>query len=535
MVHEVTSQVELTMQFFAEPSRTLVEKINSRDNYVDTLKSLILEKTYVLLQSDRSLEKKEVQVLRSTNTMASNLERIADFSVNMLRQADHLTEFTYLHRYDYQAFFEVVMSGLEKIESALNKLDIRLAFQICHCEFKLDELYGDHFNKILTDLRSGGDTGNLVTCLMILHYLERMGDSLLNIGEAILFAIVGERLKIHQYRALTETLSASGQETPISEVEFESIWGTRSGCRIGLVGERNDQDDSARPVIFKHGDLKKLTKEKENIERWESLVPGLPPKVCGFVSGEDGDGSVLLEYLNGCTFQEVVLNSSEDMIRDSLFMIEETVSRVWRATLVKEPVSAEFIRQMRDRMDAVYRLHPQFVTKTGAIGSLKVRSFGELLQEADKVERGLEAPFSVFIHGDFNINNIIYEAGEERIHYIDLHRSGRKDYVQDVSVFLVSLFRLPVFERPIRGRLNYAIMDFFEFAKKFALTENDPTFEARLALGLSRSFFTSTRFELNRKFAKKMYMLSVYILEKLCEHQGRTWAEFELPGETLVY
>ena len=109
------------------------------------------------------------------------------------------------------------------------------------------------------------------------------------------------------------------------------------------------------------------------------------------------------------------------------------------------------------------------------------------------------------------------------------------DYVQDVSVFLISVFRLPVFDHRTRRRLNWSIMDFFEFARKFSVENRDETFEARLALGLGRSFFTSTRFELNRKFARKMYMRSVYLLERLTEHQGRPWSEFVLPGEVLIY
>jgi hypothetical protein len=78
-------------------------------------------------------------------------------------------------------------------------------------------------------------------------------------------------------------------------------------------------------------------------------------------------------------------------------------------------------------------------------------------------------------------------------------------------------------------------MDFFEFSKQFAEEFDDATFEARLAFGLARSFFSSTRFELNRKFARKMHLLSVYLFQKLRAHQGQPWEDFELPGETLIY
>jgi phosphate uptake regulator len=533
MVNEVTTQVDYTLQFFTEPTRNLVEKITARDNYVDNLKSVILEKTYSVLGSEQIHDKSKIILLRSLSTIATNLERIADFSVNMLRQAEHLTDVSFTKNFEMQPFFEEVLAGLERIEPALRRRDISMAFRICQCEFNLDELYGSNFKIILENLSSDGNTGNLVTTLMILHYLERMGDSLLNIGEAVIFVLVGENLKIEQYRGLKDSLDASGLETPISEVEFQSIWGTRSGCRIGLVGDRVQTD--ARPVLFKHGEFKKLVKERENIRQWEDLHPGLPPQVCGFVEGDDGDGSILLEYIPGSNFQDLMLSGDETAMREAQKTIKETVSDAWRRTMKRESVHADFIRQLRDRMEAVYRIHPQFQGVPAQIGGLKIPSFGELLNGLKSVEDQLAAPFSVFIHGDFNINNIIFNAGTGKIHFIDLHRSAQTDYIQDVSVFLISIFRLPVFERQLRGRLNWSIMDFFEFSKQFAEEFDDATFEARLAFGLARSFFSSTRFELNRKFARKMHLLSVYLFQKLRAHQGQPWEDFELPGETLIY
>ena len=149
---------------------------------------------------------------------------------------------------------------------ATNGRRVDLAYRICECEFNLDQLYGRRFGEIRTRLAQGEQTHDLVTTLFILHYLERMGDSLLNIGEAVLFSIVGERMKIHQYQALTDSLSAGGLGGSIRRVKFESIWGTRSGCRIGTVSDRGEGDsEPIRPVVFKQGSLAKLfCREREH-------------------------------------------------------------------------------------------------------------------------------------------------------------------------------------------------------------------------------------------------------------------------------
>jgi hypothetical protein len=109
------------------------------------------------------------------------------------------------------------------------------------------------------------------------------------------------------------------------------------------------------------------------------------------------------------------------------------------------------------------------------------------------------------------------------------------DYVQDGSVFLVSNFRMPVFEEKLRDRLNGVIEMFFEFLKNFAREQEDRTFDVRMALGLARSFYTSTRFEMNSDFAKEMYLRAVFLLEKVVNHHTHPWEAFKLPSHVLYY
>lgn len=532
LVLEVHKQIEETLNFIASPSQRLLEHINGRDDYIDNMKSLIEERSFSFLTGTPS-DRRTSNLLRSINTIASNLERIGDFAVNVVNQMQFLTDPGFLARYDYQTFFEEVFSGLETITDAITRQDLALAFRICQCEFHLDGLYKANLDQVLADLKQGQETGNLVTTLFIFRYLERMGDSLLNIGEALIFAIIGEKLKIHQYEALRDTLAASGLEAPMSEVEFASIWGTRSGCRIGTVQEQAD-DGRAQRVIFKEGNLHKIQREKANIERWQELMPGLPPRVFGFQAAES-NASLLLEYLGGCTFQEVVLNSEKEILENALFLIVETTNAIWRATRKDQGVNADFVNQLRVRIDDVYRVHPRFERAAMGIGNLQVQSLGGLITAAAEIGAELTAPFSVFIHGDFNVNNIIYHHTEQRVHFIDLYRSNDSDYVQDVSVFLVSNFRLPVARSHLRDRISYVVLEFLRFARAFARESGDACFEARLALGLVRSFFTSTRFELNTDFARAMYLRSVYLMEKLLDHRGRPWPEFKLPESVLVY
>lgn len=543
MVLEVVKQVENTRRVLQNNDRKLIESIEGRDDYIDNLKSVIEDKCYSLIHRQGALNKRKVDLLRATNTVSSNLERIADFAVNIVNQLEYLSDPEFIKRYDFDKFFNEALQALELVYKAISQLDMSLAFKICRAEMTLDLLYKVQFDRILVELRSGRETENLITSHLILRYVERMGDSLMNIGEAIIFAAVGEKFKIRQYEALKETLAVSGFAAPISDVEFQSIWGTRSGCRISKVAEPSkgqsdckDEDAKKRSagVLFKEGNRKKLLQEKRNIERWEALMPGLPPNVLAHQE-EDTQASLLIEFLGGCTLQDVVLNATFDVVENAVFMVEQTMLSVWESTQARGQLAAGFLSQLLSRLDDVYRLHPGLEVPAKQLDGLEIPALPTLIERCRPVEDQLASPYTVFIHGDFNINNVVYDHEAQKVHFIDLHRSRQADPLQDISVYLVSNFRLPIFEPELRARLNWCARRMLAFARSFAQHNDDPCFDARLSLGLARSFITSTRFELNPRFSRQMYNRGVYLLERLLNHMGRPWQEFVLKPEVITY
>jgi len=190
--------------------------------------------------------------------------------------------------------------------------------------------------------------------------------------------------------------------------------------------------------------------------------------------------------------------------------------------------------QLGSRMDAVLHIHPGFIRAEKAVCGAVAASTTALVARCSAIEHELAAPFSVLIHGDFNVNNLVYNHQDQRLHYLDVHRSRQQDYVQDASVFLVSNFRMPVFEPQLRQRIHWLMDEFLSFTRTFAQQTGDDTFEARMALALARSLFTSTRFELNPAFSRGMCQRAHYLMERVAEHQGRPWQSFRLPDCALL-
>ena len=536
MVLEVIKQVEDTLKALDAPEQTLIESIRTRDDYIDNLKSVIDNRCFSTIHRLGSSDMRMVNLMRAVSTVTASLEHIGDFAEHIVDQLQYLQNIEVLKRYGYRKFFREILGGLGMIHKAVSEQDMSLAFKICRTELALDSLYKVQLDRILGELRSGKETQNLITSLFILRYLERMGDALLNVGEAVIFASVGEKFKISQYESLKDTLVRSGMEVPITDVEFKSIWGTRSGCRIGKVSHSNGREDESAScnVLFKEGSRKKLIQEKNNIERWEKILPGLPPRV--LAHQEEGEqASLLLEFLGGSTMQDIVLGGEAPLAVGALLQLEDTLGRIWEKTRVQGPTAPGFLRQLRSRLEDVFRLHPDFKGEQKRIGDHAILPLKELLKQVERVEVEVDCPYSVFIHGDFNMNNIVYDPDRDQVHFVDLHRSRQGDPAVDIAVFLVSNFRLPVFDSLLRGRLNQVILHMLGFARTFSGGQEDACFEARLALGLARNFITSTRFELDYRFARTMYLRGVYLLERLTAHPSRSIQDFRLPEAVLLY
>ena len=331
IVSEVTAQVELTRRFYDQPSRELMEKISSRDDYVDNLKSVIEEQSFDRLMDPMGIERVKVVELRALTTITANLERIADFAVNLVGQMGHLVHLESSRLMDFAPFFDEVLVGLDNIVAALDQRNSHKAFRICQCEFNLDKLHAQTFAKVLQELEHNEHRGDLVTMVFISHYLERMGDCLLNIGEALIFVLVGEKMKIRQYQALERHPGRLGP----------GGLGGPGGVRVHLGHQgRLPHRGGARPApgIVQPGFVQAGCGQKAGQGKkrtWscgKSWPPACPPRCGPFRRARTAKGSILLEYLPGCTMQDLIINGDDEGLVLSEHLLEATLGKVWWAT-----------------------------------------------------------------------------------------------------------------------------------------------------------------------------------------------------------
>jgi len=514
LLAESGSQVSNLRTYFREPANSLAKRILDRGGYAYNLKLRIHESCLERIARIRKTDDSDVASLRALESIATDLDRLTELCRDCIQQLEQLQDRSCLRPEAYRPLLGWMTRAIGRIEPAIRDSDTPLALRIGRVKPRLDRACQKLRKQYTGDLkRNRKPTEDLITALLVSHCIEQMGDTLLNISEAVISVNLGYVVNSDRYHSLQTSMEHLGAEGASRGLVVEPIAETRSGSAISGITTQDGEEDGY-VAIFKDGQKHKLKEERQGLQNWHEIYPGLAPRILSYHKRRQS-AALLIEHLAGLTFEQILLHESRGLLHETLGRLSQTLESVWRETHTKKPVCANYMRQLARRLDDVYSIHPEFRQGDVRLCGRQVPAFNSLLKQALAREAQLCAPFSVYIHGDFNVDNIIYDPVEKRINFIDLHRSRYMDYVQDVSVFMVSNYRLQILDMPLRRRILQLTRDFYRFTADFADKTGDRTFEIRLALGLARSFITSTRFILDKSLARAMFMRSRYLLEQV--------------------
>lgn len=528
LISEVGSQVSNLRIYFDTHSMTMAKRIVDRSGYTYNLKTSIHNSCLGTMMQNKNVSS-ETSLLRSLETIATDLDRIAELCRDCIQRVGYLNDASHLPWDLYVSLLGRIGKGIGMVDTAISNSDTQLALKMGRIENKIDCAYRRLLKKHIRDLtqKNKKHTEDLVSALFVAHAIEQMGDVLLNISEAIISANLGQPFDTERYHSLQASVEQLSGSHDDSKLALEAVAQTRSGSGISGLST-TDRKGNEYLAIFKDGQKRKVKEEREGVESWHEIFPGLAPKILSYHK-QGQSAALLIEHLAGLTYQQILLHESPKLLKQSTRQLQKTLKSIWGETRTKKAVSANYMEQLKKRLDDVYALHPEFVQGDSRICGAQVSSFDSLLHRAIKYESKLSAPFSVYIHGDFNVDNIIYDPLERKINFIDLHRSSYMDYVQDISVFMVSNYRLRVVDPALRRRILDQSRGFYDFAAAYAHKTGDTTFNLRLALGLARSFATSTRFVLDKALARAMWLRARYLIESVLATNPKQAQKFRLP------
>lgn len=525
LIVEVGTQVSGMQSYCSKAEPTLAKLVLDRAGYTHNLKLSIESNCHQHIAKHQQDEVNTL-VIHALASITCNLQRIAQLCCDGMQHMLKLGNKQRLANDDYASLLEKVAWAISQIEQAIVENDTRLAGRIGDLDGELQRDCDKQQAKYREKLKYKKNTEDLVSALFIAHCIKHMGEALLDISDAIISGNLGQPFRREHYHSLTGMLDDLEAGPDMANLQLTTLAETRSGSSISAISSRATSENYM--AVFKNGQKRKLKEEKQSVKSWHQIYPGIAPKILSY-NQHGKSASLLIEHLEGVTLESLLLQPSSEQLPKAMRHLFKTLKSVWNTTKTIKPVSAGYIQQLQKRLPEVYSVHREFNQEGSRIGDYEILPFTSLVQQAGHIESRFEAPFSVYIHGDFNNDNIIFDPEEKKISFIDLHRSSHLDYVQDVSVFMVSNYRLQLTDKLVRKEILQHTGRFYRFASTFAAKHKDQDFDLRLAFGLARSFATSTRFILDRELSRKMFYRARYLLEQIVDMDKTQLRHYKLP------
>jgi phosphate uptake regulator/aminoglycoside phosphotransferase (APT) family kinase protein len=507
MTATVKEQMTDALASFHDRDLNEADEVVERDDVVDNQYGALEERIFEAL-GDAGANISEARRWRSALRVLSNLERIGDAAAHIAKHSIMVShEPAPSIEFAIDDLAAVAIESFSRAVDAFIRQDIELAKSACEMEREVDEIYVKKLNQIIQLLdKADGHARYLMHVLAAMKYLEKTSDFALNIGEAALFAVTGTRLKYPQFKQLETLLKEA--ESHGGPVVYRHFWDGISGAIVLEI----DNADGHR-YLFKEGAGSKIESEFTRGIEWENLAPLHAPRLIGKAQDKERR-AVLREFAEGALLQDILLAADND---EAKFVASKAVTEalfdIWSSTLVTRRPRLDYSLQIRARLREVLRRHPDIED----LAKKELEKYGGIFGALDVLqgtEDSLAPPFSVWVHGDLNANNAVYDAATRQVVFIDVHRSRYGDYAGDVAVLLASTFRQ--FPKKKVARTLAIVNDAMiaavaEFARKNA----DSEFDDRLRLARARALITSARLTDDEDRAEVLFAEGLKYLKKV--------------------
>ncbi|MEP7730656.1 phosphotransferase [Marinomonas primoryensis] len=533
LLNEVETHCHIVELFFTSGATGLLHNIRGRRGYVQALR----EKADI--ETARLLERRKVNTtfhaqVSGMHSLVIALEMLTKHCFDCVREGTLSAPYEHPAGQDCCKLAKRIRRALRLVKVGVADNRRRTGIKLGRRTHKLLASYNELQAQTLQAKLTLSDE-QLQAAILSNVSLKRLIEQLSVVAEALIKADLGQVATLQNYPHLLD--SASNLNYNLKDLKVRRLALTRSGSAIAAISHKSESGKNVL-AVYKEGDRIKIDEEVAGVNHWRTIDPRLAPSVLSQTgrlnNGEENEqSSLLIEHIPGKTLEKLLLDGDKDGAQAALNILFKTLNKTWKTTLTPESCSAKFMFQLQKRIGDSRRVHPEFFKDEERICGYVSASFDELVERVAIQETQWRAPFSVLTHGDFNVDNLIYDDVEQRIYFIDLHRASYFDYVQDLSVLMVSIYRLQVLSGVTRKQMMDSAKAVYHFGRRFANRQQDETFEVRLAAGLARSFATSTRFIFDKKLASRMHLRARYLLERLAKLTPEQAQTFTLPLREL--
>ncbi len=198
MARMAEESVALAIKGLKERQEEYAREVLKREQDVNLLEIEIDELCMKLLALRQPVAS-DLRFITSAMKIAGELERIGDLAVNIAEVSLELLKVPFLKPLiDIPRMAAVAQSMVKDALNAFLNRDEKLARAVCERDDEVDSLNDQIFRELLTYMISDPSTINRAVGLILVgRHLERIADHATNIGEDVIYLVLGKTIKHH--------------------------------------------------------------------------------------------------------------------------------------------------------------------------------------------------------------------------------------------------------------------------------------------------------------------------------------------------
>lgn len=199
MASLVEKQIYDSMAALKDQDVDLAKNVMKNDDKVDELQKVIEEKCIKFMATESPLAR-DLRSIYTTSKIVTDLERMADYAVDICKIVPRVKGVDFSEEIaPIWALVDIINNMIKlSIEAYVNG-DDKAAYEICHMDDRVDEIYQGMFNIVLKKMGREEEMINQGTQILFASkYLERIGDHVTNICEWIIFSKKGKYVDLNE-------------------------------------------------------------------------------------------------------------------------------------------------------------------------------------------------------------------------------------------------------------------------------------------------------------------------------------------------
>ncbi|MCG8634845.1 MAG: phosphate signaling complex protein PhoU [Desulfobacterales bacterium] len=126
----------------------------------------------------------------------NDLERIADYAVNIAQRYKTSAQNSNKFKYDYTAMAEQAANMLKLSLDALVSMDVDMAYTVREMDREVNTMRNDAYRTMKADIKRHPEmVEEIINMYLISRHIERVGDHTKNIAEEVIYLIEGEIIR----------------------------------------------------------------------------------------------------------------------------------------------------------------------------------------------------------------------------------------------------------------------------------------------------------------------------------------------------